>query len=124
MGIGDVVLTSPLAQIIKENLKDVKIGFLVASKSIDILRNHPYIDEFFAYKYKQEKKRIINEIKEKEYTEAIIVDGRLSSTIIAWKAKCKLLNKGFCISINKKHITKKKKQKSKLARRQFQTMHS
>ena len=108
LGIGDVVLTTPLAQIIKENLKNVKIGFLVASKSIDILRNHPYIDEIFAYKNKQEKKQIINEIKEKEYTEAIIVDGRLSSTIIAWKAKCKLLNKGFCISINKKHIFERK----------------
>jgi len=42
LGIGDVVLTTPLAQIIKENLKDVKIGFLVASKSIDFEKSSIY----------------------------------------------------------------------------------
>ena len=55
LGIGDVVLTTPLAQIIKEKLKDVKIGFLVASKSIDILKNHPYIDEILLIKISRKK---------------------------------------------------------------------
>ena len=73
LGIGDVVLTTPLAQIIKEKLKDVKIGFLVASKSIDILKNHPYIDEIFAYKNKQEKNQIINEIKEKNIQRQLLL---------------------------------------------------
>ena len=108
LGIGDVVLTTPLAQIIKENIPKCKIGFLVANKSVDILKNHPYIDDVFAYKNKHEKKALIEQIKAKEYNEAIIVDGRLSSTILAWKSNCKLLNKGFCISINKKHIFERK----------------
>ena len=108
LGIGDVVLTTPLAQIIKENIPECKIGFLVANKSVDILKNHPYIDDVFAYKNKHEKKALIEQIKAKEYNEAIIVDGRLSSTILAWKSNCKLLNKGFCISINKKHIFERK----------------
>lgn len=56
LGIGDVVLTTPLAQIIKENIPECKIGFLVANKSVDILKNHPYIDDVFAYKNKHEKK--------------------------------------------------------------------
>ena len=38
LGIGDVVLTTPLAQIIKENIPNCTIGFLVASKSVDILK--------------------------------------------------------------------------------------
>ena len=108
LGIGDVVLTTPLAQIIKENIQDVKIGFLVANKSTDILQNHIYIDEVFSYKNKQEKKILIKTIREKQYTDAIIVDGRLSSTIIAWKSHCNLLNKGFCISVNKQHIFERK----------------
>lgn len=108
LGIGDVVLTTPLAQIIKENIPNCTIGFLVASKSIDILKNHPYIDDIFAYKNKHEKQLLIEKIKNEQYTEAIIVDGRLSSTIIAWKSKCKLLNKGFCISINKRHLFERK----------------
>ncbi len=108
LGIGDVVLTTPLAQIIKEHMADVKIGFVVAAKSVDILKNHPYIDEVFAYKNKQEKNLLIKKIKEEKYTDAIIVDGRLSSTLIAWKSNCKLLNKGFCISVNKHHIFERK----------------
>lgn len=108
LGIGDVVLTTPLAQIIKENIPECKIGFLVANKSVDILKNHPYIDEVFSYKNKHEKKLIIEQLKIKRYNEAIIVDGRLSSTILAWKSNCKLLNKGFCISVNKKHIFERK----------------
>ena len=108
LGIGDVVLTTPLAQIIKKYLKNVEVGFLVANKSVDILKNHPYINEVFSYKNKEEKCHIIKTIKEKNYTEAIIVDGRLSSTVLAWRAKCKLLNKGYCISINKRHIFERK----------------
>ena len=38
LGIGDVVLTTPLAQIIKENLKDVKIGFLVVLPTLIALK--------------------------------------------------------------------------------------
>ena len=41
LGIGDVVLTTPLAQILKKYIKNVKIGFLVAKKAEDILKNHP-----------------------------------------------------------------------------------
>lgn len=108
LGIGDVVLTTPLAQIIKENIPECKIGFLVANKSVDILKNHPYIDDVFAYKNKHEKKALIEQIKAKEYNEAIIVDGRLSSTILAWKSNCKLLNKGFCFSIYGKHFFPRK----------------
>lgn len=104
LGIGDVVLTTPLAQIIKEHISDVKIGFLVANKSVDILRNHPYIDDVFSYKNRQEKKLLIKEIKAKDYNMSISIDGRLSSTLIAWKAGCKLLNKGFCFSIGQKHF--------------------
>lgn len=108
LGIGDVVLTTPLAQIIKENISNCKIAFLVSNKSVDILKNHEYIDDIFSYKNKHEKKLIIEQIQLKGYNEAIIVDSRLSSTIIAWKSKCKLLNKGFCISINKKHFFERK----------------
>ena len=104
LGIGDVVLTTPLAQILKENIKNVKIGFLVAKKAEDILKNHPYIDDIFVYKNKHEKKKLIDDIHAKEYEKAIIVDGRLSSTFIAWRAKCKPLNKACTFSINRKQF--------------------
>ncbi|WP_196594379.1 glycosyltransferase family 9 protein [Pectinatus sottacetonis] len=108
LGIGDVVLTTPLAQLIKENIQDAVVGFLTADKAVDLLQNHKYIDDVFSYKHRQAKKNIIAGIKEKGYTDAIIVDGRLSSTLLAWKAGCHLLNKGYCISVNRHHFFPRK----------------
>lgn len=102
LGIGDVVLTTALAHIIKKNI-NARIGYVVAEKSVDILFNHPYIDDVFSYNRKREK-NILLEIKEKKYTEAMIVDGRFTSTLLAWQAGCKLLNLGFEITIGKKRI--------------------
>lgn len=113
LGIGDVVLTTSLARIIKENMKDVAVGFLVASKAVDLLKNHIYIDDVFSYRNRNEKKSLIGSIKNKGYTDAIIVDGRLSSTIIAWKSGCNLLNKGLCFSIGRKHFFGRKELKSR-----------
>lgn len=113
LGIGDVILTTPLAQLIKENIKNVMIGFLAADKATDILQNHKYIDDVFSYKHKQAKKNIIAQIKQKGYTDAIIVDGRLSSTIFAWQAGCRLLNKGYCVSINRHHFFPRKEMTAK-----------
>lgn len=107
LGIGDVVLTTPLAQLLKENIENIKIGFLIADKASDLLKNHMYIDDVFSYKHK-EKTVIINQIKKAAYTDAIIVDGRLNSTILALRAGCHLLNKGYCISINRRHFFPRK----------------
>lgn len=100
LGIGDVVLTTPLAQLIKENMP-ARVGFVVAAKATDLLVNHPYIDDVFSYKSKSAK-ILIKQIKELGYNEAVIVDGRLTSTLLAFRAGCQLKNKGFGISIGKK----------------------
>ena len=102
LGIGDVVLTTPLAKLIKDNM-DARIGYVVASKGADLLKQHPYIDDVFPYS-KKAKKTILQDIKAKGYEEAIIVDERLSSTLLAWKAGCRLLNKGFEVTIGKKRL--------------------
>ena len=47
---------------------------------------------------------ILNEIKNKGYNEAIIVDERLTSTIMALKIGCKLLNAGFEITVGKNRL--------------------
>lgn len=106
LGIGDVVLTTPLAKVLKEHL-EVQIGFVVAEKAADILKNHPYIDDVFGYSRKK-KPALLKEIRDKGYEEAILVDERFSSTVLAWKAGCRLLNKGFEISLGKKRLFKRK----------------
>lgn len=102
LGIGDVVVTTPLAQLIKENF-DAKVGFVVAAKSADILKNHDYIDDVFPYT-KRTKREVISQIKAKCYNEAIIVDERFSSSLLAWKSGAKLLNVGKEMSVGIKRI--------------------
>ncbi len=98
LGIGDTVLTTALAQAIKQFLPNARVGFIVAPKSTDLLRNHPYIDDVFAYQ-KNTKDDIIKQIKKNKYTDAIIVDERLTSSFLAWRAGCKLRNIGTVVSI-------------------------
>jgi heptosyltransferase-2 len=97
LGIGDTVLTTSLAQAIKQHLPNARVGFVVAPKSVDLLKNHPYIDDVFSYQ-RNTKDDIINKIKKSEYTDAIIVDERLTSSLLAWRAGCKLRNVGRVIS--------------------------
>lgn len=101
LGIGDVVLTTPLAQGIKE-LYDARVGIVVASKAPDIVTNHPYIDDVFPYKVPS-KREMINRIREKGYEEALIVDGRFSSTLLALRSGCKPIHPGFEISVGGNH---------------------
>ncbi|OAM92765.1 heptosyltransferase-2 [Pelosinus fermentans] len=102
LGIGDVVLSTPLAQVIKETVS-TQVGFMVAQKAVDVVTNHPYIDEVFSY-HRSSKKMILQQIKDKSYTEALILDERLTSTLLAWQAGCKAINKGFEISIGAKRL--------------------
>ncbi|WP_312518587.1 glycosyltransferase family 9 protein [Anaerospora sp.] len=102
LGIGDVVLTTPLAQAIKE-LFSAHIGFVVSTKAVDILQNHPYIDEVFGYRHPS-KRAMLEQLRNGNYDEALIVDERFSSTLLALKAGCRLLNKGFEISIGKRRF--------------------
>ncbi len=98
LGIGDVVLTTPLAQAIKQHLPNALVGLVAAPKSADILKNHPYIDDLFAYQ-KYSKEDIIEQISKNKYTDALILDERLTSSLLAWRAGCKVRNIGKVISV-------------------------
>lgn len=114
LGIGDTVLTTPLAQAIKQYFPNVRVGFVVAPKSADLLKNHPYIDDVFVYQ-KHTKSETIEQIKVSEYTDAVIVDERLSSSALAWRAGCKLRNIGKVVSIFGRRWLSSKLEKSNTA---------
>ena len=44
--IGDIVLTTPVARCVKQQLPDCQLHFLVKAKYADVLQNNPYIDKF------------------------------------------------------------------------------
>lgn len=106
LGIGDVVLTTPLAQALKEHF-DVQIGFVVSPKATDIIVNHPYIDHIFGFR-QSSRDEMLNNIHSKGYEEAVIVDERLTSMLLARQAGCRLLNRGWEITIGKKRLFARK----------------
>lgn len=108
LGIGDVVLTTPLAQAIKEAIPTATIGILVSQKAVDVVKYHPYIDDVFSYQ-RTTKKEILAQIRSKKYDEALIIDERITSTILAFQAGCRLLNKGFEVTVGKYRIFIRKK---------------
>lgn len=100
LGIGDVVVTTPLAQMLKEYL-NAQVGMLVSAKAVDVIRCHPYIDDAYGYD-KHSTAKLIAAVRARGYQEAVIVDERLTSTLLARKAGCRLVNYGFEISVGKK----------------------
>jgi ADP-heptose:LPS heptosyltransferase len=47
--IGDSILTSPMAKVIKEKFPEAKITFLIANKSADLFKSHPDVDDYKIY---------------------------------------------------------------------------
>ena len=61
--IGDVVLSLPLAKIIKKHFPECKITFLVRKYTKSLVENHPYIDNVIILKQKDGKIPVGDNIK-------------------------------------------------------------
>ena len=61
--IGDVVLSLPLAEIVKKYYPGCKITFLVRNYTKDILENHPFIDKILLLKEENKKVSIFKNVK-------------------------------------------------------------
>jgi ADP-heptose:LPS heptosyltransferase len=61
--IGDVILSLPLASIIKKHLSECKITFLVRDYTKEIVNNHPYIDNTLTLNEENAKISLISNIK-------------------------------------------------------------
>ncbi|RMD51206.1 MAG: glycosyltransferase family 9 protein [Ignavibacteria bacterium] len=74
--IGDVVLSLPLAAEIKKHYPDSKISFLVREYTSALLDSHPYVDDVILLpmnENKIDKKKIINELRNKNFDYGIVV---------------------------------------------------
>ncbi|PIW70214.1 MAG: ADP-heptose--LPS heptosyltransferase [Ignavibacteriales bacterium CG12_big_fil_rev_8_21_14_0_65_30_8] len=74
--IGDVVLTVPLAELIKKYYPDCKITFLVRKYTKEILYNHPFIDETIIAKTKGNKLTFFENykiLKNKNFDTVVVV---------------------------------------------------
>ncbi len=51
--IGDLILTTPMAQAIKENFPQAHVSFIISPKCKDILKNHPFVDDIIVLDSKE-----------------------------------------------------------------------
>jgi len=74
--IGDVILSLPLAGIVKKYYPECKVTFLVKNYTKELVENHPYIDNILTLKEEVGKVNIkenVKEIKKYNFDSSIIV---------------------------------------------------
>ncbi|RPJ77210.1 MAG: lipopolysaccharide heptosyltransferase family protein [Alphaproteobacteria bacterium] len=91
--IGDSILTSPMAKIIKEKFPEAKVTFIIAAKSADLFKSHPYVDDFKIYhrnaRFYLKIREIINIFKETRPTHYFFAGGGYLPNFVAWFTQVK-----------------------------------
>ncbi len=85
--IGDVVLSLPIANIIKKSFPECRITFLLKNYTKSIVENHPYVDNIIIIKEEQNKillKENVKEIAKHNFDSAIIVSPKFITALIIY----------------------------------------
>ena len=86
--IGDSILTSSMAQMIKDKFPDAKVVYLISAKSADLFKEHPYIDETKIYhrnaRFYLKIKEIIKIFNEVKPTHYFYVGGGFMPNFVSW----------------------------------------
>lgn len=92
---GDVILTLPVLEAIKEKYVEVKISFLCIPETSNILQNNPFVDEVILYDKKNSQKgilqfkKLLKYIKGKNFDLIISPHRSLRSTMLSYLSKVK-----------------------------------
>ncbi|HEX9252530.1 MAG TPA: glycosyltransferase family 9 protein [Ignavibacteriaceae bacterium] len=90
--IGDLILTLPLAGLIKKQYPEAKVTFLVREYTKNIVSNHPFIDEIIVLKEVDGNALLfenINLIKQKNFDSCIVVYPRFKISLIVFLSRVK-----------------------------------
>lgn len=88
--IGDVVLTLPLAGLIKKHYPECKVSFLVRDYTKSILNDHPFIDEIIILKEANNKLNLLDNLKiisSKKYDTCIVVNPTFIISLIMFLSR-------------------------------------
>jgi ADP-heptose:LPS heptosyltransferase len=91
--IGDVVLSLPLAGLIKKHYPDCKVSFLLRDYTKEITVDHPHIDEVLIIKEKHGKIPVssnVHQLKEKSFDSCIVVYPTLITALIVFLSRIKI----------------------------------
>ncbi|MCI0706139.1 MAG: lipopolysaccharide heptosyltransferase II [Ignavibacteriae bacterium] len=90
--LGDVVLTLPLAQVLKEYFTSSKIDMLVVPRSADLIRTHSVLNEALVFdKYGADRgvrgfMRLVRRLKERQYGLAVVPHRSMRSALLTFLA--------------------------------------
>jgi len=90
--IGDLILTLPLAGLIKKQYPNSKVSFLVRDYTKNIVSNHPFVDEVLVLKEVNGNADLsdnINLIKQKNFDNCIVVYPRFKISLIVFLSRIK-----------------------------------
>lgn len=90
--IGDVILSLPLAGLIKKNYPDCKVTFLLRNYTKDIANDHPNIDDVIILKEDNGKIPVwknVNQLKKGSFDASIIVYPTFITALIIFLARVK-----------------------------------
>ena len=92
--IGDLVLTTPLAEIVKKHYPKCKVTFLIRDYTKDILYNHPFVDELISIKTKNTKGTLffwsnLKLIIKMNFDTVIVVSPNLRIALLVFLSKIK-----------------------------------
>ncbi|MFQ6618140.1 MAG: lipopolysaccharide heptosyltransferase II [Fidelibacterota bacterium] len=87
--IGDVILTTHLAELIKSKIPSNRVNFLVIPSTSELLKNNPYVDNIIVYDKRGRDKgltsllKIISKLRKNRYHIAVIPHRSFRSALIA-----------------------------------------
>lgn len=92
LAIGDVVIATSAAALLKKIYPTAKITFMVKQLAEEIVTNNPVIDQVIAPKYQQKKmalgnmQALVQDLKLAKYDLFISLDGKVRTALLAWLA--------------------------------------
>ena len=90
--IGDLILTLPLAGLIKKQYPDSKVSFLVREYTKNLVSNHPFVNEVIVLKESNGNVPLfenVNIIKQKKFDNCIVVYPRFKISLIVFLSRIK-----------------------------------
>lgn len=88
--IGDVVLSLPLAEIVKKYFPSCRITFLVRSYTSSIVKDHPFIDEIIILNEKNNRislKKNVEKLSSKNFDSSVIVYPTFITSLIIFLSR-------------------------------------
>lgn len=88
--IGDVILSLPVARIIKHHYPECKITFLVRNYTKELVQNHPFIDEYLTLKENNGRTDLsanVQMIKQKGFDSSIVVYPTLKTSLMIFLSR-------------------------------------